>query len=138
VIQTGWTRTAVADALHVTPRTLYNWEREGKVPAPERDGRGWRRYTEAQVAEMRRQLGMNSPLPAAAVEPRLELSARNSLRGTIKSVRVEGLTAEVVIGLAPGLEIVSIITRDSVERLGLRVGDEAVAVIKSTEVMVGK
>src|SRR5204863_326701 len=61
MLQSGWTRTEVAAALDVTPRTLYNWEREGKIPAPERDRRGWRRYTEEQVAGLRQLLGVTSP-----------------------------------------------------------------------------
>lgn len=138
MIQTGWTRTAVAAALHVTPRTLYNWEREGKVPAPARDARGWRRYTDAQVHEMRRRLGVDGVPASAGQEGRMELSARNNLRGTVKSIQMDGITAEVVIDLGHGLEIVSVITRGSVERLGLKVGDAATAVIKSTEVMIGK
>lgn len=138
MVETGWTRTAVAAALHVTPRTLYNWEREGKLPPPARDARGWRRYTDEQVAEMRRRLGLEGEPAVAHREHRIELSARNNLRGTVKSVRADGITAEVVIDLGHGLEIVSVITRDSVERLGLKVGDAAVAVIKSTEVMIGK
>jgi molybdopterin-binding protein len=136
--QTGWTRTAVAAALHVTPRTLYNWEREGKIPAPDRDLRGWRRYTDEQVAEMRRHLGMGTVPALMKQEHRMELSARNNLRGTVKSVKMDSITAEVIIDLGHGLEIVSVITRDSVERLGLKVGDTATAIIKSTEVMIGK
>jgi molybdopterin-binding protein len=132
-----WTRTAVAAALNVTPRTLYNWEREGKIPPPERDARGWRRYSAEQVATLRRLAGVESPA-GSREEHRMELSARNNLRGTVKSIRMDGITAEVILDLGHGLEIVSVITRDSVERLGLKVGDTASAVIKSTEVMIGK
>ena len=68
----------------------------------------------------------------------MEISARNNLPGTIKSLKMDAITAEVILDLGHGLEIVSIITRDSVERLGLKVGEAAVAIIKSTEVMIGK
>jgi molybdopterin-binding protein len=135
--QASWTRTAVAAALRVTPRTLYNWEREGKIPSPERDARGWRRYTDAQVEELRQRFGL-SPLEQQREGVLMELSARNNLRGTVKSIRADGITAEVVLDLGHGMEIVSVITRDSVERLGLKVGELATAVIKSTEVMIGK
>lgn len=138
MLQTGWTRTQVAAALNVTPRTLYNWEREGKIPSPERDVRGWRRYTMEQVSALRRRLGETEPLEAAREGQRMELSARNHLAGTIKSIRADSITAEVILDLGHGLEIVSIITRDSVERLGLKVGEQATAIIKSTEVMIGK
>jgi molybdopterin-binding protein len=138
MLRTGWTRTKVAAALHVTPRTLYNWEREGKIPPPERDVRGWRRYSEEQVAALRRMLGAEALPALPAREHRIELSARNNLPGTVKSIKMDAITAEVILDLGHGLEIVSIITRDSVERLGLKVGELAVAVIKSTEVMIGK
>jgi len=66
-----------------------------------------------------------------------ELSARNCLHGQVRSIRVEGLMAEVVLYVG-GQEIVAVITRASVERLALRVGDLAAAVMKSTEVMIAK
>jgi molybdopterin-binding protein len=138
MLQTGWTRTEVAAALHVTPRTLYNWEREGKIPAPERDRRGWRRYTGEQVASLRLMVGEAAPAEPPGKEYRMELSARNNLPGTVKSIKADGVTAEVILDLGYGREIVSVITRDSVERLGLKVGDAATAIMKSTEVMIGK
>ena len=67
----------------------------------------------------------------------LDLSARNQLRGTVAAVAIEGVMAEVRVRIGDQ-ELVSIITRASAERLGLRVGDEVVAVIKSTEIMIGK
>lgn len=136
--RTGWTRTQVAAELKITPRTLYNWEREGKIPPPERDLRGWRRYSPEQVAALRRMLGEEAAVIAAPEAPRMALSARNHLRGAIRSIRADAITAEVILDLGHGLEIVSIITRDSVERLGLTVGAPATAIIKSTEVMIGK
>ena len=65
------------------------------------------------------------------------LSARNQLKGTIKSVKLGQVMAEVVIEVA-SLEVVSLISRESVERMNLKEGDEATAVIKATEVMVAK
>ncbi len=53
------------------------------------------------------------------------------------SVAVDGVMAEVRLRIGEQ-ELVSIITRGSVERLRLRVGDEVIAVIKSTEIMIGK
>ena len=67
----------------------------------------------------------------------MELSARNSLRGTIKSVRVEGVMAEVVVDVG-GQEVVSTITANSAQRLALKQGDQVYAVIKASEVMIGK
>ena len=65
------------------------------------------------------------------------LSARNRFEGTIKSVTLGQVMAEVVIEFA-GLEVVSLISKVSAERMNLKEGDEAVAVIKATEVMVEK
>ena len=65
------------------------------------------------------------------------LSARNQFKGTVQSVKLGNVMAEVVVAVG-GLEIVSAITRGSAEHLGLKAGDEVTAVIKSTEVMIAK
>jgi len=67
----------------------------------------------------------------------VELSARNQLKGTVKSVSLGEVMAEVVVDIG-GQEIASAITKTSAERLGLAEGDEVVAVIKATEVLIGK
>lgn len=63
------------------------------------------------------------------------LSARNQLAGTVKSVRLGTVMAEVVLDVG-GQEIVSAITRDSAERLGLSEGKHITAIIKATEVLI--
>jgi molybdate transport system regulatory protein len=68
----------------------------------------------------------------------MELSARNQLPATVKSVQLGGIMAEVVLRLDGGAELVAAITRGSAERLSLAAGDRVVAVVKATEVMVGK
>jgi molybdopterin-binding protein len=65
------------------------------------------------------------------------LSARNQFKGTVKSVKVGGIMAEVVVSVG-GLEIVSAITRGSAEHMNLMIGDEVTAIIKSTEVLIAK
>ena len=67
----------------------------------------------------------------------MKLSARNQLRGRILALTVEGVMAEVTVAVGDQ-QVVSVITRGSAERLNLRVGDEVLAVIKSTEIMIGK
>jgi molybdopterin-binding protein len=67
----------------------------------------------------------------------LDLSARNQLRGRIVAVAVEGVMAEVRVRIGEQ-ELVSVITRGSAERLRLTAGDEVIAVIKSTEIMIGR
>ncbi len=65
------------------------------------------------------------------------LSARNQFKGTIQSVHLGEVMAEVVVSVGE-LEIVSAITRGSAERMNLNPGDEVWAVIKSTEVLIAK
>jgi molybdopterin-binding protein len=67
----------------------------------------------------------------------MEISARNQLRGKVTAVKLGTVMAQVTLQVG-GQEVVSAITRDSVERLGIRVGDEVVAIIKATEVILGK
>ena len=65
------------------------------------------------------------------------LSARNQFQGTVKSIKLGNVMAEVVVAVGD-LEFVSAITRGSVDQMGVKVGDQVVAVIKSTEVMIQK
>lgn len=67
----------------------------------------------------------------------MEISARNQFKGKVKEVKLGAVMAEVVVDVG-GHEIVAAITGTSAERLGLKVGDEVTAIIKATEVMVGK
>lgn len=68
----------------------------------------------------------------------LQFSARNQLNAKVKSVKLGSVMAEVVVELPDGQEIVSAITRASAESLNLQQGDSVLAVIKSTDVMIGK
>ncbi|MGJ5046302.1 TOBE domain-containing protein [Bradyrhizobium oligotrophicum] len=68
----------------------------------------------------------------------MKLSARNVLRGRIISVEKGATTAHVKVELAPGLTVFSAITNEAVEELALAVGDSVSAVIKSSDVMIGK
>jgi molybdate transport system regulatory protein len=134
------TRTQICQLLGVAPKSLYLWERDGKVPAPKRDRRGWRHYSEADLRVLRSFLGVGKELQDPGVRRGrrvLEgLSARNQLRGTVLAVKGDGVLCEVAICLGDGQEITSVITRRSAEQLGLRRGQPVVAVIKSTEVML--
>lgn len=67
-----------------------------------------------------------------------KISARNQLRATVKSVKLGTVMAEVVVQLPDGQEIVSAITRSSAESLNLQQGDQVLAIVKATEVMIGK
>jgi len=134
------TRAQVAEMLQITPRTLAAWEKSGRIPAAERDWRGWRLYDERAIAAIRDSLGVSveqtRPAPAEVVQ--VQISARNRLRGVVKEISGDGILCEVILDLGNGQEIVSVITRSSVERLGLKPGVEAYALMKSTEVMLAR
>ncbi len=67
----------------------------------------------------------------------MNISARNSLKGRIKQVTVGAVNTEVVVEVANGVEVVSIITKESAERLGLTEGKDVYAVVKASDVMIG-
>jgi len=67
----------------------------------------------------------------------MALSARNQLPGTVKSVVLGAVMAEIVVDVA-GHEMVSVITRHSAETLDIKAGDDLTVIIKSTEVMLQK
>jgi molybdopterin-binding protein len=68
----------------------------------------------------------------------MEISARNQLRGRVSEVRLGDIMAEITVDIGGGNSLVSTITRTSAESLGLREGTEVVAVIKASEVLIGK
>ncbi len=67
----------------------------------------------------------------------MRLSARNQLSGTVASIDTGAVMTIVKVDLDGGQQITASVTKDAVEDLGLAVGDSVVAVIKSTEVMIG-
>jgi molybdopterin-binding protein len=77
----------------------------------------------------------HSPRRSATGGHAMKISARNALKGRVKSIHVGAVNSEVVIDVG-GTEIVSIITKTSAEALGLEEGSEVYAVIKASDVMV--
>jgi molybdopterin-binding protein len=119
-----------AALLHLNVKRVQALARAGQLPG-RRVGRKWL----FDRGDLDRLLGgAATPLQVASG---LDISARNQLRGRVLSVTIDGVMAEVLLRIGDQ-ELVSIITRGSAERLGLRVGDEVYALIKSTEVMIGK
>jgi molybdopterin-binding protein len=68
----------------------------------------------------------------------MELSARNQIMGRIVAIALSEVMADVTIDIGNGQTIVAAITRGSVERMGLSAGDAVVAIVKATDVIVGK
>jgi len=118
-----------ARLLHLNVKRVQSLARAGKLPAA-RVGRKWLFRRD----ELEALLGRPAvPAPRGS----MTISARNRLRGTIARLQFDGLMAEVVIRIGDQ-ELVSVITRSSADRLGLELGDEVFAVIKATEVILGK
>jgi molybdopterin-binding protein len=115
-----------ARVIGVSPDTLRRWERAGKLHT-QRDSRNHRLVP---VGEVRR-LSRRRPRHATGAR----LSARNRMKGVVRSVEVDGVMALVEIEAGPFL-ITAAVTRDSVEELGLVEGDEATATVKATSVMI--
>ncbi len=68
----------------------------------------------------------------------MKLSARNLIPGKVKKVTVGMVNAEVVIEVAPGIEVTSVITKHSVENMAIKEGDAVKAMVKATSVMIVK
>ena len=113
--------------LHLNVKRIQALARAGKLPG-RRVGRKWLFDERDLDAALGR---------ADQAANGLDLSARNQLHGRILALAVDGLMAEVRIGVGDQ-ELVAVITRRSVERLRLAVGESVYAVIKSTEVMIAK
>jgi len=66
----------------------------------------------------------------------LRLSARNQFNGTVTAIKLGGVMAEITVDIGGGHEMVSAITRESAEMLGLREGSSVTVIVKATEVLV--
>lgn len=66
----------------------------------------------------------------------MKTSARNLIPGRITSITLGPVNAEVILEVSPGVEVVSIVTRHSVEAMGLKVGDSVEAMIKASNVLL--
>ena len=101
------------------------------------------RKVEAELSQVIAQLEehlSDSAVPLDSVVRSLSMktSARNALRGTVERISEGAVNAEVVLKVSPSVEIVSIITRESVKDLGLAPGQQAIAIIKSSFVILAK
>ncbi|MGN6430787.1 MAG: TOBE domain-containing protein, partial [Gaiellaceae bacterium] len=101
--------------------TLRRWDRAGRIKT-RRDGANRRVISGSEIARLR---GGEQG----------DLSARNRFSGTVREVKVEGLLAQVELEAGP-FRVVSIVTREAVEQLGLKPGAPATAIVKATSVML--
>jgi molybdopterin-binding protein len=129
---------AAAARLGVGYSTLKRWVHTGHVRTTRTEG-GHHRIAEAEVERL---LAKSQPPPrrrkAAADDESIGgLSARNRLHGFVEEVRIDGLLAQVRLRVGDQ-SLTAVITADAVRALRLRRGDDAIAIVKSTEVMVAK
>jgi molybdopterin-binding protein len=117
-----------AEKLGISYPALKHWILAGRIRTVKTPGGHHRVPAEA----------LDEFLPPAAAHPgSARISGRNQLVGTVLEVTVDGFLARVVMALGKQ-RITAIITADAVHELALKPGDQAVALIKATEVMVGK
>ena len=117
------TAAEAARALGISLDTLRRWDRAGKLRV-DRDGANRRVVPVSEVERLKGAEGSD------------QFSARNRFRGVVRSVRVEGLLAQVEIDVTEPARVVAIITRESAEQLALKPGMAAAGVVKATSVMV--
>jgi molybdopterin-binding protein len=118
-----YSASEAARALGISLDTLRRWDRAGKIRV-ERDASNRRVVQASEIERLRGREGSE------------QLSARNHLRGIVRSVEVEGLFARVEIDVTEPARVVAIITRESAEQLRLVPGMSAAGVVKATSVMV--
>jgi molybdopterin-binding protein len=132
---------AAADRLGVSYSTMKRWITTGKVRTTLTSG-GHHRVSDAEIDRL---IAHGNPESAKA-RPRpsigpddaiVGLSARNRLQGFVEEVRVDGLLAQVRLRVGDQT-LTAVITADAAHALKLRRGDDALAVIKSTEVMIAR
>ncbi len=126
-----------AQRLGVSYPTFKQWIYKGVVRTSRTAG-GHHRVRDTEVERLL------APRGARAKKPRsrqraviVALSGRNQLRGVIEEVRAEGLLAQIRLRIGDQ-SLTAVITRDAVDALKLRRGDRAMAIIKSTEVMIAR
>lgn len=134
-----FTVRAAAGQLGVSYSTLKRWVHSGLVRTT-RTGGGHHRISDAEIDRLlaRQQPERRRGKVAVPVDDTLGgLSARNRLRGFIDEVRIDGLLAQVRMRVGDQT-LTAVITADAVRALKLRRGDDAFAIVKSTEVMIAR
>jgi molybdopterin-binding protein len=127
-----------AARLAVSYSTIKHWIYLGTVRTRPTAG-GHHRIPQSEIDRLLASSGHELPRAdnAGGHGTIVALSGRNQLQGIVEEVRSEGLLAQVRLRIGTQT-LTAVITRDAIEELKLRRGDEALAVIKSTEVMIGK
>jgi molybdopterin-binding protein len=128
-----------AERLGVGSSTLKRWVHTGHVRTTRTEG-GHHRVSEVEIERLLARHEPASPArahPLPANELIADLSARNRLHGFIEEVRVDGLLAQIRLRVGDQ-RLTAVITADAVHALRFKRGDDALAIIKSTEVMIAR
>jgi molybdopterin-binding protein len=125
-----------AHRLGVSYPTVKQWIYKGSIRTRRTEG-GHHRIPASEVDRLLARTGRALPKPPPSGSAIVTLSGRNQLRGIVDEIRVEGLLAQVRLRVGDQ-SLTAIITRDAVDELKLTRGDEALAVVKATEVMIGR
>jgi molybdopterin-binding protein len=128
-----------AEQLGVAYSTLKRWLHAGRVRASRTEG-GHHRISDSEIERLlaRQQPESRRRRTMTDLDESLGgLSARNRLHGFIDEVRIDGLLAQVRMRVGDQT-LTAVITADAVRALKLRRGDDALAIIKSTEVMIAR
>ena len=129
---------AAADRLGVGYSTLKQWIYQGRVRTTHTAG-GHHRIPEAEIDRLTSRSEGAGTVKARPSRSGLivALSGRNRLHGFIDEVRSDGLLGQVRLRIGDQT-LTAVITADAIQELKLRRGDDAVAIIKSTEVMIAR
>ena len=133
------TVSAAAQRLGIGYSTLKQWIYTGKVRTTTTAG-GHHRISDAEIDRLMARGNPDRGGPHRRTGPTgvlVGLSSRNRLRGYVDEVRVDGLLAQVRLRIGEQT-LTAVVTADAVAELKLKRGDDALAIIKSTEVMIGR
>lgn len=135
---TLFTVRAAAERLGVGYSTLKRWVLSGRVRTTQTAG-GHHRISDAEIDRLMTRREPDRPVARRAVvdDDIADLSARNRLHGYIEEVRVDGLLAQVRMRVGDQT-LTAVVTSDAVKALKFKRGDDAIAIVKSTEVMVAR
>jgi molybdopterin-binding protein len=118
-----YTASEAASALGISLDTLRRWDKSGRIRV-KRDANNRRVVTAREIDRLRGDGGGS------------HISARNRFHGVVTEIQVDGLMAQVELVVNEPVRLVAVVTRDAVEELGLKKGEAATAIVKSTNVMV--
>ena len=130
---------AAAERMGIGYSTLKQWIHQGKIRTSQTAG-GHHRLSEAEIDRL---LARHTSAPAPSRQAKgparliVALSGRNRLRGFVEEVRIDGLLGQVRLRIGDQT-LTAVITSDAISELKLHRGDDALAIIKSTEVMIAR